>query len=329
LLATTTGSANTIGFGVTGSIRIDTDGRRYRATATNGSWLDFFCDETPVPPVAAGQLRISELQRNPNLVPDTNGEYVEVTNVGSQPIGLRGVRLVDGAAAITIASNYLLVPGRPMLFQVDGASSRNGGQPLGAALPFGSLALGDTSDSVALTQGATVLDSVTYGPGFPGGAGVATELVDLFAPQSAANYVAAQQAYGPGELGSPGRRNDGENTAHPVQVAVSVAPDRFTVHGTALDHGGIAFSVLLLAESQAQTPFANAVIPLAIDGLLLASLGAPGFVALLPTSGYRSVDVLIPQPNPLPGAVLHAAHVLLDINLQVPGLSPAVTFVLP
>jgi beta-lactamase superfamily II metal-dependent hydrolase len=329
LLATTTGSANTIGFGVSGAIRIDSDGRRYRATAQNGSFLDFFCDEAPTPPVAAGELRISELQRNPNLVPDTNGEYVEVINVGSQPIGLRGVRLVDGASAITIAANYLLVPGRPLLFQVDGASSRNGGQPLGVALPFNSVALGDSSDTVALTQGSAVLDSVSYGPGFPGGAGAAAELVDLFGPQTAANYVAAQQVYGPGDLGSPGRRNDGENTAHPVQVAVTVAADRFTVHGTALDHGGITFSVLLLAESQAATPFANAVIPLAFDGLLLASLGAPGFVALMPSAGYRSVDVLIPQPNPLPGAVLHAAHVLLDLNLQVPGLSPAVSFVLP
>ena len=329
LLATTTGSANTIGFGVSGAIRIDSDGRRYRATAANGSFLDFFCDEAPTPPVAVGELRISELQRNPNLVPDTNGEYVEVMNVGSQPIGLRGVRLVDGASAITIAANYLLVPGRPMLFQVDGASSRNGGQPLGAALPFNSVALGDSSDTVALTQGSVVLDSVSYGPGFPGGAGAAAELVDLFGPQTAANYVAAQQVYGPGDLGSPGRRNDGENTAHPVQVAVTVAADRFTVHGTALDHGGITFSVLLLAESQAATPFANAVIPLAFDGLLLASLAAPGFVALMPTAGYRSVDVLIPQPNPLPGALLHAAHVLLDLNLQVPGLSPAVSFVLP
>ena len=60
-----------------------------------------------------------------------------------------------------------------------------------------------------------------------------------------------------------------------------------------------------------------------------ASLGAPGFVALMPPLGYRSVDVMIPQPNPVAGIPLYAAHVVLDWTLAVPGLSSATTFVLP
>ena len=330
LLSTTTGSANTIGFGVAGSIRIDTDGRRYRASAPNGSFLDFWCDELATPPVATGELRISEVHRNPANVPDTNGEYVEVVNVGSKPLGLRGVRLVEGTNTITLASNFVAVPGRPLLFQVDGASDRNGDQPLGMALPFGTFSLGDSADTLALTQGTTTLDSLAYSAGFPGGSGVAAERRNLFGAQNAANYAAATAAFGAGDLGSPGRANDADSTVHPVQCAVTVATDRVTLHATSLEHGGSHISALLVSFADAPaTPFGGALIPLAADAAMETSLSMPGFLQFLPPGGYRSLDVVLPQPNPLAGMTLYAAHVVLDLNLLVPGVSPAVPFVLP
>jgi beta-lactamase superfamily II metal-dependent hydrolase len=329
LLSTTTGSANTIGFGVAGTLRLDTDGRRYRATAHNGDFLDFFCDEVATPPIAAGELRISEVHRNPAAVADTNGEYVEVVNVGARPLGLAGLRLSDNAATVTLASNLMIVPGRALLLQVDGAPSRNGGQPLGVALPFGTVALADTSDNVTLQDGAVAVDGLVYTSGFPGGSGTAAERRDLLAPNTAANYAPAPNVFGNGDRGSPGRANDGDQTAHPVQIAVTTAPGRFTLHGTALDFPGF-FSVLLLAYGTTPgTPFGSVVVPLTFDSLFQASLGAAGFVALVPPGGYRSVDVLLPQPNPVAGVPLYAAHVLLDFTLAVPGLSPAVSFVLP
>jgi competence protein ComEC len=329
LLSTTTGSASTIGFGVAGTIRIDTDGRRYRAASAQGDYLDFYCDEVATPPLQPGDVRLSELQRNPAIVPDTNGEYVEVVNVGSKPVGLRGLRLVDNSAAVTLASNFLLVPGRPMLFQVDGAPSRNGGQPLGMALPFGTVALGDTSDTVALDQAGVVVDSIAYTTGFPGGSGVAAERRDLLAANTNANWAAAPQVYGPGDRGSPGRGNPSDATTHPVRCGVSIDNGRFTVHGTAFEFPGL-FSVLGLAYATTPaTPFGGAVIPLAFDPLFQAALGAPGFFAFVPTLGYRSIDVAIPQPNPVAGVPLYAAHIVLDLNLAVPGVSAAVPFVLP
>ena len=329
LLSTTTGSASTIGFGVAGTIRIDSDGRRYRAASAQGDYLDFYCDEVATPPLQPGDVRLSELQRNPAIVPDTNGEYVEVVNVGSKPVGLRGLRLVDNSAAVTLASNFLLVPGRPMLFQVDGAPSRNGGQPLGMALPFGTVALGDTSYTGALDLAGVVVDSIAYTTGFPGGSGVAAERRDLLAANTNANWAAAPQVYGPGDRGSPGRGNPSDATTHPVRCVVSIDNGRFTVHGTAFEFPGL-FSVLGLAYATTPaTPFGGAVIPLAFDPLFQAALGAPGFFAFVPTLGYRSIDVAIPQPNPVAGVPLYAAHIVLDLNLAVPGVSAAVPFVLP
>ncbi|MBL9078050.1 MAG: lamin tail domain-containing protein [Planctomycetes bacterium] len=330
LLSTTTGSANTIGFGVTGSLRIDTDGRRYRATAAGGSFLEFWCDEVALPQLAAGDVRVSEIQRNPNLVPDTNGEYVEVVNIGPRPVSLRGLQIADNSGTVTIASNFALLPGRPMLFQIDGAPSRNGGQPLGMALPFGALSLADTTDSLTLSRPGATIDSVAWSTGFPGGSGVAAERRDLFAAGTAGNFAAATLPYGPGDLGSPGSRNPADTTVHPVQIAVTVEPETFTLHGTALDDG-FTISVLGLANSASfGFPFLNAQVPLDFDPLFAAALTVGGCIALLPFEGYRSWSIPSGTPNPLAGQQLYAAHVLLSLDFAtVPGVSPAIPFVLP
>ncbi len=332
LLSTTTGSRNTIGFGVTGNLRIDTDGYRYRATAESGDFLDFYCDEVVPEPIAVGEIRISEVHRNPSVVSDTNGEYVEVVNVGVKPLALSGISLSDNGGSVTLASNYMLVPGRPMLFQLDGAASRNGGQPLGATLPYSSLQFANTTDSVVLQQGSTTVDSLSYSSGFPGGNGVAAERIDLLAPHNSGgwNYAPAVPTFGSGDQGTPGVQNAADATDHPVQVGVTVRSDRFTLHGTALDHGGSYFSVIGLSYgANVGFPFGGAQIPIDADPLFAATLGVGGLLALMPADGYRSVDVLIPQPNPIPGIPVFAAHIMLDINLLVPGVSPAVRFVLP
>ena len=329
LLCTTTGSASTIGFGVADNIRIDTNGTRYRATATNGDFLDFFCDEVVLPNLTAGAVKISEIQRNPNLVPDTNGEYVEVTNVGSRPVSLRGLKLADNTSTVTIATGFALFPGRPMLFQVDGAPSRNGGQRMGMALPFSTTSLADTTGAVTLSQNTTTVDSLSYTTGFPGGAGIAAERRDLFAPNTPANWTAATTVFGPGELGSPGTMNPADTTVHPVQIDMSLSPNLCTLHATAIDSAP-AFSIIALSNSNVPFPLFNGVLPLFPDGLFSAALTVPGCIGVLPGEGYRSWSFGIAPPNPLAGVTVYASHFLLDFSItSLPGLSPAISFVLP
>ena len=71
------------------------------------------------------------------------------------------------------------------------------------------------------------------------------------------------------------------------------------------------------------------MIPLQADALFQSTLGVGGLLALLPVGGYRSVPVPLPQPNPVAGTQVFVAHVLLDPQLTVPGVSPAVSFLLP
>ena len=59
---------------------------------------------TPAP-IAAGDLRISEVQRNPSVVPDSNGEYIEVVNVGAAPVALRFQMAGDDVVCRDIAED--------------------------------------------------------------------------------------------------------------------------------------------------------------------------------------------------------------------------------
>ncbi|MEC8252941.1 MAG: MBL fold metallo-hydrolase [Planctomycetota bacterium] len=330
LLSTTTGSANTVGFGVAGDIRIDTDGYRYRATGTSGDFLDFYCDEVVPAPIGVGALRVSEIHRNPSAVPDSNGEYLEVINVGAVPVALDGLRLSDNSGTITLASNFQLVPGRALLFERDGASSRNGGLPLGVTLPFGAIALTNSQDSVTLQQGAVVIDTVAYTSSFPGGNGVAAERVDLLQAAGSSgswNFADAVAPYGAGDLGTPGAPNSADATDHPQQVGVTVRPGEVTLHAAALDDP-LFLSVLALSGAAAPgIPFGGAVVPLNNDSLFQSTFGFGDLIALVPAAGYRSVELPLPSPNPIAGQLVFAAHVVIDYQLNVRGTSSPSVFV--
>jgi len=331
LLSTTRGSANVIGFAVTGSIRIDTDGMRYRVAGTGGSFLDFWTDEVASSALAPGEVRISEVHRNPSVVPDTNGEYVELTNTGGRPLALRGMRLTSNSGTVTLASNLMLVPGRPALVQVDGDAGRNGGQPLGLVLPFQTIALGDTADSLTVQSGTTSVDSVTWGTGFPGGVGVSAEKRALTQSNSTANWGSAGVTFGAGDRGSPGARNPVDSTTWPVLVDAAARPGELVLRGTAVAAPAGSYSALGIAFSSSPGfPFLGAVIPLNYDLLLQSFLGFPGAIALMPAGGYRSVSLPLPQPNPLQGVGIVAAHVVFQPGTSsVVGISSPLSLTLP
>ncbi len=311
LLSTSRGSANVIGFSVAGSIRIDTDGVRYRVAGTGNSFLDFWTDEVAPSALLPGEVRISEVHRNPALVPDTNGEYVELTNTGGRPLALRGMRLSGNSGTVTIASNLMLVPGRPALVQVDGDAGRNGGLPMGLVLPYQAIALGDTTDSLAIQVGSATIDSVTWSAGFPGGSGVAAEKRSLLQSNATNNWGGAGGMFGSGDRGSPGSLNSLDSTAWPVLVDVATRPGELVLRGTAVRAPAGSFSALGIAfGSSPGFPFLGSVIPLNYDFLLQSFLGFPGAIALMPAGGYRSVSLALPQPNPLQGVAVVAAHVV-------------------
>ncbi|MEZ5965684.1 MAG: lamin tail domain-containing protein [Planctomycetota bacterium] len=321
-LINTTVGARKYGYGVSrGNVVIKTDGRRYRVSTPALGALDFFVDEDNGHAPAPGDLVISELHRDPNAVIDSSGEYVELTNVGGAPVSMRGLRLSTASGVVTFGANLALYPGRPLVFAADGDDSRNGGLPIGVTLPNTRPSrfawLGDGTDTVVLRNGASALDSVSYTAGFPGGPGVAAERRDLLAPGTAANFVGAFLTYGNGDRGSPGRRNLGDLTQAPGRMVVESGLGSVTLRASAISDGG-SFSIVGLAFGNTGFPFLGGHIPLDLDQLFLTTTNLPGFVALLPSEGYRSVTLALPNPNPLAGLRAYAAHIAM--NLAAPSL---------
>jgi beta-lactamase superfamily II metal-dependent hydrolase len=329
ILLSTTNGTGAVGFGAAGSITIRTDGTRYRASARNGEFLDFFVDEVTTRGALPSDIVVSEIHRNPSRVADAYGEYIEIVNIGPAPVSLKSTRVRTNGGVFTIFTNLAAYPGRPLILAPDGDSGRNGGLPLGVVWPFQALSLGDTGDTVVLDRFGQTLDSVTYSSGFAGGSGVAAERVDLRAPAAAANFVAASVPYGQGDRGTPARRNTADATQHPATLVVEVSPQEIVFRASELSLGG-KVSAVALSFGNTGFPLFGTLVPLAFDPLFELSLLTFDFVVFLPPEGYRSVPLPLPSPNPLTGLRVWACHILVDVfQARIPDLSPAVSFVFP
>lgn len=169
----------------------------------------------PGPPLP-GQVVLTELMPNPAAVTDDDGEWIELVNVGTDPVDLEGCVLYgeDGDEDVVNTDAPLVVPpgGLVVLAKVVDAGL-NGGVP-GVAYGFGtSFSLTNTGDVVRLECDGAVIDEVTYLETWPFAAGVAMQLssasIDATANDAAGSWCAATAAYGSGDLGTPGQANAG------------------------------------------------------------------------------------------------------------------------
>ena len=110
-------------------------------------------------------------------------------------------------------------------------------------------------------------------------------------------------------------------------MVVEASPSSVTLRASAISDGGL-LSIIGIAFGNTGFPFLNGVVPLDPDVLFMASTNLPGFVGVLPSEGYRSLTLSLPNPNPLAGLPAFAAHIVM--NLAVPSfgaLSTAAPFV--
>ncbi|MDP6929914.1 MAG: MBL fold metallo-hydrolase [Planctomycetota bacterium] len=329
-LATTTGGGSQ-GFSAAGTVTLDTDGRRYRATTVDGRFLEMFVDEVTGRSPTASDLRVAEIHRHPAQALDDLGEWFELVNIGPAPVSLSGVEIGSRSGAFTLASPLVLTPGRPLLFCADGNPSRNGDLSFGFVWPRGSLSLGEQADVLTLQHDRVRLDTVDYAAGFPGGRGVSAERRDLRGKSGSANFFPATVRYGTGDLGTPGAPNTADRTRHPATLVVEAAPKLVEFHVSALSHSGKVSVVGLAMGISPGFSFLGRKIPLNLDLLLRVVLGVPGFAQVMPAPGYRSYRMPLPLSNPLKGVRAHAVHIMIDAGhpASIPVISSPVAFVFP
>ncbi|MEX1361954.1 MAG: lamin tail domain-containing protein [Nannocystaceae bacterium] len=163
-----------------------------------------------------GELVISELMPNPDLVTDDDGEWLELTNVSAGPVDIEGCVLYDASTDedfIDSGMPIVVPPGGAVVLAKTVDPALNGGIA-GVPYAFGSsYSLVNTGDEIRLECAGAVVDQVVYLDTWPFGAGVAVQLdagsLDATANDVAGSWCAAMAVYGVGDLGTPGQANAG------------------------------------------------------------------------------------------------------------------------
>ncbi|AOW17483.1 hypothetical protein LPB03_08395 [Polaribacter vadi] len=163
-----------------------------------------------------GDLIITEIMQNPNAVGDEFGEYFEVYNTTGAPIDMQGwmIKSLTVSSKDHVIENSLIVPANGYVtLGIDSNIATNGGVIVD--YQYGSnFFLGNSSDSVALDCGSSIIDAVSWDNGatFPDPTGKSMELaVSKYSAtdnDNGANWgEATQEIIKDGDLGTPGAAN--------------------------------------------------------------------------------------------------------------------------
>ena len=168
-----------------------------------------------------GDVIINELMIDPISTSDSEGEWVELWNVGDAWVDLNGARLRDdGVDDYELNPEYsdalILGPGEYLLVCADADWWSNGGVDCDAIILYqtfgGGFALSNSEDEVVLVSGSgTTLDRFEYGEGFAAyGAsmGVDPDEATYSANDDEDEWCDQWDSLPFGDGGSPGREND-------------------------------------------------------------------------------------------------------------------------
>jgi hypothetical protein len=163
------------------------------------------------------RLLITEIKSNPLLVPDHQGEWIEIFNPGDEDVELAGLTLISGGPSGDEQFTFsATVPGRiaPGAYAVVGLAgpALNGGVQVDGV--YGEVRLENESDWIELRAGGLLLDRVAWDDGatFPDAQGTSMQL-DIFGLDESLNdlgeWWCKASLPGPGgEPGSPGGPNE-------------------------------------------------------------------------------------------------------------------------
>lgn len=160
-------------------------------------------------PVAAGDLRITEVMAAPEATDDATGEWVELQNTTSVDLDLRDWQLSTAAGAAPLGP--LVVPAGGYAVVGRSASwAENGGVPVGAV--WTGLDLADDGDTLAISVGDTAVATLTWTVEWSIEAGAALALDVTAGAEQAADpawWCAAEWRLPSGDRGTPGLANAG------------------------------------------------------------------------------------------------------------------------
>lgn len=219
---------------------------------------------TDFPPPGADEVVITEIMQNPNATDDSVGEYIELHNPTAGTVQLQGCAVDDGAGAdaFGIDLDLAIDPGGYVTLARTDMPGFTADYVYG---PGNGFQLSNTSDTVRLVCGATIIDEVNYDEAamWPDPTGASMQLdpgflttIDNDVPD---NWCTSFNDLGNGDLGTPGTAN------------VSCSPADFTIdfcnlqfpttiddlEGTQVDVFGRVFIAGLTDQTAGNDPAAN------------------------------------------------------------------------
>jgi MYXO-CTERM domain-containing protein len=169
-----------------------------------------------VPRPVAGDLAVTEVMQDPNLVSDANGEWFEVQNLSDHDLELTGVRFSNTRGnSFTVSGSLTVAAGQYLVFGKSTDRAVNGGITVHYA--FGTqFSLGNAADGITITSALGVeLDRIAWDGGvtWPDPTGASMQLDGALDPRVVDNSLPAHWCVAttpiatPGDLGTPGAAN--------------------------------------------------------------------------------------------------------------------------
>lgn len=167
-------------------------------------------DEVDIVRPMPGDLVITEVHANPDAVGDDFGEWFEI--LATADVHLNGLGIAtdpeDDPELIAAAECMAVSAGEYVIVGVNEDAMVNGGLPPEAFVWEMGLTLGNSAGSIYLSSEGELLDTVSW---TNADAGVTTQLDPDFSDPTAnddlGNWCEATEAYGAGDLGTPGAVN--------------------------------------------------------------------------------------------------------------------------
>jgi predicted nucleic acid-binding Zn ribbon protein/regulation of enolase protein 1 (concanavalin A-like superfamily) len=221
--------------------------------------------------VAPGDIIITEIMQNPDVISDSNGEWFEVYNTTNATIDLNGWRISDAGSDNHVINGTVNVPANGYaLLMRNGNSATNGG--LTADYVYGtSISLANGDDEIILSSSTNVeIDRVEYdgGPNWPDPTGASMSLnpsaFTATANDDFNNWCEASSAYEANNAGTPGAANDAccaAPTAVCTNVTVQLDANGNGSTTTAAIGSGSTAPCGLQSETLSQSTFTCADVP--------------------------------------------------------------------
>lgn len=159
---------------------------------------------------SSGEIVITEIMLNPEVVSDTNGEWIELFNTTEESINLKNWRIEDEGTNVFVIPEDLIIAAKSyVVLGRNSDLSLNGGVEIDAV--YNNFVLSNTEDEVILKDDEdNLIDDVRYNAiqGWEIKSGAALALLQTDLENSLCDFwQAAELVFGVGDKGTPGKKN--------------------------------------------------------------------------------------------------------------------------